>query len=337
MTRSRDYIARAAVLSEVLSLLQSLINTIGGSLSYVNSISFFIFCIPIFLGLRLSRIEAFGVALFLLVIMMKVLFQGVGEYFIKSFFLILTMPLYVLLARRSSTECVVAACQRYKHLIVIIGFAYLAAWVLWGEYRNASTITAFMMMYLGFKSFVDGLVLASFALVMKTQYKIWALVMVCVYAFKNRMLLSFISFSAILSAALLPVALALTDLSWLVLFNASELASLGERLMEVRAFVELLGAHLEYLFIGWPVGQALAIETLSERGYMHSAYLWITGTFGIFLSSLLIFSFINWGVGTRNLYLAKLFLILSNALTFLLFTNPLCTIVLLSRVSKKSN
>lgn len=331
----QSYIAKALVFSEVGSILQSIVNVYGSSLSYTNLFVFALLCFPLLLGIKVTIFELLVTLLFFSLVAAKVMIQGVSEYYLKAMILLFILPIYAVLGARTSLENISEECLRYKYLILCLGFVYFIFWYFFGTYRNASTVTIFIMLVLGFKNVFDIALLVPFAMVMKTQYKIWAIVTVGYCILKAWWLRRVVLYLTGLGAALIPVMLMYMDLSWTG-FNASQLASLGERLKEVSAFIEILSLSEFHWFGGWPLGQLIDSEGLSVRGYMHSAYLWIIGSMG-FPFALVFFSYLFLKRSyARRFFFIRAFLILSNAFTFLLLTNPLCTTMMFANEKKES-
>lgn len=330
------YIAEIAVLSEIFSIIQSIINVAGGNLSYLNSIVFFVLCLPILSKLKMPRELYVVIGVFFLFILAKILFQGLGLYYQKALLLVVLIPFYVVLFRQVMFSDIAAACKKYRYGILFLGMSYVCMWYFLGNYRNASTVTIFLMLFLGFSSVWSILMSFSLALVMKTQYKIWLLVSLFGFLFKNTKVRMFLFFLAGSSAAIFPLALVSIDLSKTG-FSLSELASLEERLREVRAFINLMWRDYALIGFGWPIGQSISVEGLSERGYMHSAYLWLFGTLGLPVMAV-VFGYVFCRTSsTRKIFFVRLFLILSNSLTFLIFTNPFSTALMFSDDTKKTN
>jgi len=98
----------------------------------------------------------------------------------------------------------------------------------------------------------------------------------------------------------------------------------------------VFGSQIEFSLYGWPLGSAIESEGLSERGYMHSAYLWLIGTLGLPLFFGLFGYLIIRRTVTWKCFFTRVFLILSSSLTFLFLTNPLCTVLMLADENKAS-
>ena len=331
----QDYIAKILVFSEVFSVIQATINVHGGEVSYFNLIVFFILGLPFLFRGSFTINEIMIFLLFCIFLLLKIIFQGVGEYFQKAVLLLLLLPFYLAFAKQTSMVAIAAQCYKYRKLILIFGLVYVVSWFFWGTYRSASTVTVFIMLLLAYKN-VFGLICSTlFALVMKTQYKIWLLVAVGSAIYREgilrRTLLVLMGFGAVY----IPIVLAYTDSS-LLIFNDSQLSSLEERLREVRAFISLIGTTEFFWILGWPIGQAIEYEGLSDRGYMHSAYLWILGTTGVAFSIFLFIVICAKGARCRKYFFIRAFLVLANAFTFLFLTNPICTILMLADERKKN-
>ena len=330
----QSYIAKALVFSEVASIIQSTVNVHGGSLSYINLFVFALLCFPLLLRTKFTIFELLVTLLFFSFVTAKVMIQGLGEYYIKSAIILLILPVYAVLAARTSLEDIADECFKRRHLILFLGIVYIVSWYFLGTYRNASTVTIFLMLVLAFKNVFDIALSLIFAAVMKTQYKIWAIISFGNCILKSGGLKRVTLFLMGLGAALIPIVLMYIDLSWAG-FNASQLSSLEERLSEVRAFIETLSLSVFYWFVGWPLGQLIDGDSLSVRGYMHSAYLWVIGTMGIPFALVLFSCLFLKRSETRRFFFIRAFLVLSNAFTFLLLTNPLCTTMMFTNENKK--
>ena len=327
--------AQVVVLSEIASVFQSTLNLYGFNLSYLNLIVFFALSLPFFLGLKVRVTLLYPLVLYLLFVCVKVLFQGLSVYATKVLVLLALLPFYYLLSRKISFEDIVFQCERFRLLILLIGLVYLVSWVFYGTYRNASTVMIFLMMFLGYRSLLIKVIVSiPFSLVMKTQYKFWLLCSLVAFSIRSSFLRYFILLFVAIFALCLPLFLLLLDIGWAG-FSASQLSSLQERLEETRAFVNVITNNIAYIFYGWPLGTSIVSESVSERGYMHSTYLWFIGTVG-FPLSIFIFSFfifkrtLSW----ESLFV-KMFLILSNTFTFLFLTNPFCTVLMLVNENRK--
>lgn len=329
MVAHSRYIANVVVLSEALTICQSILFVFGSNLSYLNLIFFFSLSFPVLFFKRMRSREVIYALLLLILIALKILIQGVGDYFVKSIILLMTIPFYAFITKNVSFDDIQQACSRYRYLVLMLGVTYMVCWYFFGTYRNASTLMITIIMFLGFYGKINIILAGIFATATKTQFKIWIIVSMLATVFSVQSLRRSMLVLAGLSAAVFPIVLLYidTNLFW---FNASQLSSLGERLNEVQAFMSVYDNNtLGYLFHGWPIGQPLDAETLSKRGYMHSSYLWLTGTLGLPITLLLFFKVVTKSFVTRRCFLIKLFLILANSFTFLILTNPFGTILLL--------
>jgi len=331
----QSYIAKVTVISEIASILQSFLNVYGLGLSYFNLMIFFSLCLPLFFVLKVSMKELSFVIVFFILILLKYLYQGVDVYYLKAGLLLLTLPVYFFLARKTTINHIVDACRRYRVIIFLLGGMYFISWLFLGTYRNASTVNIFLMLMLGYGSIFSKFSASiTFAAVMKTQYKAWAAITLVMVVVRENLMRRAVLIMFAFVSIMLPLVLVFVDLSE-TSFSLSQISSLEERLREVRSFKTLLNSQFEYLVYGWPLGSVIESSELSDRGYMHSAYLWIIGTLGIPLS-LVVFTFIVFRkVFSIHCFLVKVFLLLSNTFTFLLFTNPLGTMLLFANEKKQ--
>ena len=334
--RVESYIAEIAVISELLSVVQSTINVAGVGVSYVNLIVFSLLCLPVLGKIKISLNEIFCIFLFLFAVVLKVLCQGVEEYYLKALVVILLIPFYFVLFRRTTFGDIVDACTKYRHLVLLLGLSYVCIWYFWGAYRNASTVTVFLMLILGFKNILGMIPAVLMAAVMKTQFKIWIVLSLGSLLFEHKVMRIIMLFSAGVMAAIFPLVIVSVDLSWIG-FSPSEMSSLEERLREVRSFIEVMGSESSFIGVGWPLGQPIVADGLSERGYMHSSYLWFMGALGV-PASLAFFAYVfSRSASSKRAFLVKFFLVLSNALTFLMLTNPFSTALMFANDKKTSD
>ena len=126
------YLAKILVFSELLSVLQSIINVYGGGVSYVNLIVFSILIPPFLLNIKFTISEVFAFLFFVMLLVLKALFQGVGEYYQKALLLLLLLPIYFILAKRTSVVAIVEQCCKYRGLILTLGLAYVTSWYFFG-------------------------------------------------------------------------------------------------------------------------------------------------------------------------------------------------------------
>jgi hypothetical protein len=327
----QSYIAQVVVISEMISVVQSIINVHGGSFSYFNLVVFFFLCLPVLLQSKISLNVTLLLLLYLALIFLKLLFQDLGEYYVKAMILLLTLPIYFILIQRTTFDHIACVCVQYIKIILCLGAVYIISWYFLGAYRNASTITIFLMLVLGYKHIWQGFASLVFAAVMKTQYKIWAILSLGGIMFRNKYLRFSILFLVGLAAITFPLLLLDLDIGW-ANFTYSQTSSLDERLNEVKSFLEVMSGHVSFFVFGWPIGSAIVTEGLSERGYMHSAYLWLVGTLGVPIFTILFFYIIARRTVTTRCFYIRLFLI-----TFLLLTNPFCTALLFANEKKLSN
>lgn len=327
MESKHRLVAHALVFSEVCSGVQSTLNVLGANISYTNLVVFFIFLLPATFRIRTSSNIFVFAAVFSLFLVFKMTLQGVGEYVAKSLILLSTVPFYFIASRHISCNDIRSSCEKFRWLIFVVGIVYVATWLEYGTYRNASTFMILIMVFMGFQLKLGLILSPIFALLMKTQYKIWLVVSVFAVPFATFRCRWIFMFSAAIVAASAPLLLSVDGLEGT--FSASEISSLGERLNEVRAFNESMSSNALHFVFGWPIGQPLSTDNLSSRGYMHSSYLWLIGTLGI-PATLLFFIYVSKrAIVSSTFFFLKTLILLSNAMTFLLLTNPLTTMLLM--------
>ena len=176
MASRRRALSDALVLSEVLSGVQSILNVFGAGISYVNLIFFFAILSPLLLTARAKQTAVVFMCGFCAFVIFKILAQGIGDYALKSLILLSVLPLYIFASSIINLHDIKSSCERFRWFIASVGIVYVFFWVQYGTYRNASTVVLLIMAVLAFR-FKLALVFAPiFALVMKTQYKIWLVV-----------------------------------------------------------------------------------------------------------------------------------------------------------------
>jgi hypothetical protein len=328
------YVVEVAVLSEILSIVQSVITVLGGNPSYFNLLFFFVFCAPVFFQVRMSKKMCFVLMSFILFVVVKLFLQGVGEYYQKSLVVLFSIPFYLVVFRHVEFEDIVSVCRKYRFFVMFLGVVYIGFWFFLGTYRNASTVTIFLMLLLGFDTLKGKAVSLLSAFVMKTQYKIWLVVSLFGLLVRDKLMMSVSAVIAGFFAVGFPVVILFVDLGW-VGFSDSELSSLGERLREVCSFISAINEGSGFYGFGWPIGQPILEGSLSERGYMHSAYLWLLGSLGFPVSFLFFCFLFSRKSFSRKSFFVRLFLILSSSLTFFVLTNPFVTALMFSNESKK--
>lgn len=331
-----NYIANIIVFSEILSVIQSILSVYDVTFSYLNLLVFFALCMPLLFRAKFPVSMLVLVLVYLILITTKVMLQGVEKYHLKALIILLTLPIYFLLISKTTFENIVDACKRYRAFALLLGLCYVLSWHYFGTYRNASTVTICLILILGYRQFLIQLFTSlPFAFVMKTQYKFWIVIAMLGVFLRSFVVRRMVLFLAALIAATFPLLLLSLDISWFN-FSPSQISSLSERLSEVKAFKEVFSHELGYFFYGWEVGMPIQTDEVNDRGYMHSTYLWITGTLGFPLSACIFYYIVSRNTISWKCFFIRLFLVLSNAFTFFLFTNPFCTALMFANEKKKS-
>lgn len=327
---TEKYIANIIIISEIATIFQSIISLHIDGLSYFNLLVFFSLCLLALPALKISYQDVIICFAYILILTAKSLFQGFGEYYLKSALLLLTFLCYFLLIKGTTFNHVVQACVRFREVVFFLGLLYVCSWLIWGVYRNASTVTVLLILLLGYSHIIGKICsVAIFGSVMKTQYKFWMIFSLLSIFLKKGCFRYIALFVFLFFAVLFPFLFLHLDFSW-VNFSNSQASSLAERLSEVHAFSEILTNNSNYLLYGWPLGTAIETEALVYRGYMHSAYLWIIGTLGLPLFFILVYFIISKRIITAKCFFIKTFLVLSNSFTFFILTSPLCTALMFS-------
>jgi hypothetical protein len=317
-------------LSELISLVQTILNIHGLELHYSNLISFWILSIFYIFELKVKKENILCICFFGTFIILKLLFLEIGIYYLKVIILLGTIPLYFIIFNNTNLKLIEYYCEKYLLLFLLLGLAVLTSWILVGEYRNTSTFTCLIVAIICSRKLKAKIFSIPFFLTMKTQYQLWLLTTILLKIF--RLLSSRLSlFLVIMFCILLPYTLYLylDNISFL---GTSHLTSLGERLEETKYIYDNISMMGSEFWYGANIGTSIYLEANdSHRGYTHSLYLWVILYFGIPLTLIFIILFISTKnpSSNRHMFIINL-LLLSNCFTFLLFTNPFTTCLLLA-------
>jgi len=331
--RQRKYLAEALILSEIFSLIQSSLNIFNYEISYISSILFLsASAIIMVTGTVHAKILYAGIILAIIVII-KISIQGVDQHYVKALLLIALIPYYALVAKKTDFQSIEEAAKKYKYMLIIIGCTYLWLWFLYGGYRNASTIFLALILFIISGEKKRNAIMWLAAAVMKTQYIIWVAITYIIVKFPFSKFSSLALLVLGISTAVGPLYID-SALVQALGFNASQVSSMDERLNEIRVFSYIMTSDIYNVIFGWVPGYSLELSDTSERGYMHNAPLWITGSLGLPLSVLLYVYIATRNIKTMRFFAIKSFGILANTFTFLLLTNPLITILLFTNEKK---
>lgn len=112
-------------------------------------------------------------------------------------------------------------------------------------------------------------------------------------------------------------------------FILSNYYSLLERVLELKFVLNYFQQSPYDVFFGWPIGTEIYLGDDVARGYLHSSYVWLGSTLGIFFICPIIYKiYKSYHLSSSSLKIIKIFLVLSSAFTSLIFTNPFLTILL---------
>jgi hypothetical protein len=323
------YLAYITILSELMSVVQSILSVSGFSLNYVSLIVFIVLVLP-----ALARISITPLILVLAVLAVQVVKSiviGVGPEFVKASILVLFAAIFILMSQKMFVEDFINVLRRLRWCIIVLGLIYVVAWYELGIYRNASTFSLAIMVFLGFQGRMRVSALI-FAISAKTLFQISSFTILVSLFTRSMMTRSIFVTSCVIFGALGPVILMILIPPEMVIFTASHTSSLFERLLETRTLIDNIQGRWSVWFWGDQLGWVLDSSVIEARGYVHANHLWLFRTFGfpIWLVGVFFMAknarYGGWPIlGIRTLILVAM------AFLMTLFTSPLLTMFLLCR------
>jgi len=324
------YLAYITILSELVSVVQSILSLTGLPLNYLSMFAFMFLVLP-----ALTRLPMTALAIILAVLSLQVLksfFIGLGPEFAKSSVLLIFAGILILMSQQMFVEDFINVLTRWRWYIVGLGLLYVILWYHFGTYRNASTFSLALMTFLGFQRWMRFSSLV-FLLNAKTLYQIAALNLF--FSLFTRSMISRTLFLSccVIFAALAPILLVIALPPDVIIFTSSHTASLGERILETKTFLDNINSKWSVFLWGDQLGWVLESSDIKARGYVHANHLWLIRTLGLpiwlFGAFLMIKNVLHGGwpvLGSRSL------IFVSTAFVMTLFTSPFLTMFLLCRV-----
>ncbi len=329
MNRSR-YLAYVTIISELMSVFQDILSLSGLTLHYGSLIFFSVFAIP---ALARFSYSAFIIMLTLFALqVLKSIFMGVGPEFSKAMILIVFAALLLLLGPKMFMNDFVSVLYKLRWYIVGLGLVYVIIWTTVGGYRNASTFSLAIMLYLGFHGVwrANGLFFLASA---KTLYQLLSVTVILAWFARSLSVRTLFVSACVAFAAVTPVVLTLLLPSDVTVFTASHTASLFERLLETETLINNIKERWSVFIWGDEIGWVLQSNTINARGYVHANHLWLLRTFGfpIWIIGVL-FLIRNARYGSWHTLGVRALILASQAFVMTLFTSPFLTMILLCRV-----
>ena len=329
MNRSR-YLAYVTVASELLSVLQDILALHGLSLHYASLICFGLLAIP-----AVARVSSYTIIILLGIValqLLKNLVLGIGPEFSKAMILIVFAALMLLLVPHLFMDDFTAVLRQLRWYIVALGVVYVVSWAMIGGYRNASTFSLSLMLFLGFQGKMRASSLFFLASA-KTLFQLLSFTVVFAWFAKSLMARTMFITSCISFAVVTPILLALFLPPEVTIFTASHTSSLMERLLETRTLIDNIKESWWVFIWGDQVGWVLQSNIINPRGYVHANHLWLIRTFGLpiwIIGMLLIIR--NARLGSWQILGVRALLLVSQAFLMTLFTSPFLTMILLCRI-----
>lgn len=328
MSRS-VYLAYITILSELMSTVQSILSLTGFKLNYLSLIVFTILVIPALAPVSLTRL------IFILAVLsaqlLKSIVIGIGPEFFKASVVLLFAAIFILVSQKMFVEDFIIVLRRLRWSIIVLGLIYVVVWYELGTYRNASTLSLAVMVFLGFQGGMRFSALI-FLISAKTLFQISSLTILVSPFTRSIMSRSIFVTSCVIIGALGPVILMILIPPEMVIFTASHTASLSERLLETSTLIDNIQGRWLVYFWGDQLGWVLDSSFIEARGYVHANHLWLFRTFGfpIWLVGVFFIAknacYGGWPIlGIRTLILVTM------AFLMTLFTSPFLTMLLLCR------
>lgn len=329
MSRS-FYLAYITILSELISVVQSILSVTGLSFNYLSLFAFMFLVLP-----ALTRLPMTALLIILAVLSLQVLkslFIGLGPEFAKSSGLLIFAGILILMSQQMFVDDFKNVLTRWRWYIVGLGLLYVLLWYYFGAYRNASTFSLALMTFLGFHRWMR-LSSLVFLLNAKTLYQLSALNIFFSLFMRSMVSRTLFLSCCVIFAALAPILLVFALPPEVIIFTASHTASLGERILETKTLLDNINGKWLVFLWGDQLGWVLESSDIKARGYVHANHLWLIRTLGfpiwLFGAFLMIKNarYGDWPVlGSRSLILV------STAFVMTLFTSPFLTMFLLCRV-----
>lgn len=327
------YLAYVTVLSELMSVVQSILSLTGLPLNYVSLFIFSLFVLPALAQVSLAK---FIIVLCVLALqILKSALVGVGPEFSKALMLVLLAAIFILVGQRMFVEDFIKVLRRLRWYTLCLGSIYVLIWIMLGQYRNASTFSLAVMAFLGFQGSMRLSSLA-FAVSAKTLFQLLSFTVIISWFTRSLMARTIFVAACVAFGALAPILLVVFITPEMIIFTASHTASLFERLLESHTLIENIKDSWSVIIWGDRLGWVLESSLIGERGYVHANHLWLVRTFGLPIWLIgVIFMIKNARYGSWQIIGIRTLVFASQAFLMTLFTSPFLTMILLCRAKNQ--